>query len=120
MTPMANKGSELHLETMVENSDSSGTKTTSWALEKTLEHVYYDQEVDKSATDQGCGRTISLMSEVPVVNNLAIKGASATELKKRTLDVNSFDIQVANNTSPGEGEYTSGLWLGTPGSKLQT
>ena len=105
------KGSELHLETMVENSDSSSTKTTYWALEKSLEHAYYDQEVDKSATDQGCGRTISLMSEVPVVNNLAIKGASATELKKRTLDVNSFDIQVANNTSPGEGEYTSGLWL---------
>ena len=99
------------METMVENSDSSGTKTTYWALEKSLEHAYYDQEVDKSATDQGCGRTISLMSEVPVVNNLAIKGASATELKKRTLDVNSFDIQVANNTSPGEGEYTSGLWL---------
>ena len=110
------KGSELHLETMVESSDGNlpggdGTHATYWSLEKSLEHSYYDQAIDKDKADPNCGRTIKLMSEVPVIDSLALEGASATELKKRTLDVNSFDIQVANNSSPAEGEYTSGLML---------
>jgi len=104
-------GSELALETMVENSDSTGTQTTYWSLSKSMQKPYYDQEIDKSAADAGCGRTITLMSEVPVVDEMELLGASATELKKRTLNVNSFDIQIANNTAPGEGQYTSGLAL---------
>ena len=43
----------LFLETMVDNSGGANkdTGTTYWALEKALEHTYYDQEIDKSKTD---------------------------------------------------------------------
>lgn len=93
------KVSDLRLETMVDNSDSTKAKTTYWSLSKSMMKPYYDQEEDKSATDERCGRVIKLMCEVPVVDNLELVGTNTTELKKRTLDVNSFDIQVANNTS---------------------
>jgi hypothetical protein len=105
------KGSDLALEAMVDNSDNTGTQTTYWSLAKSIQEPYYNQEIDKSATDEGCGRTITLMSEVPVIGNMALVGPNATELKKRTLNVNSFDIQVANNTSSGEDQYTSGFTM---------
>jgi adhesin HecA-like repeat protein len=89
------KGSDLALETMVEN---SGEETTYWSLKKSMEKPYYDQEIDKDPNDPGSGITAKLMSEVAVTKGLAIEGAGADSLKKRTLDVNSFDIQVANDT----------------------
>lgn len=113
------KGSDLALETMVESSDSTASKTTYWSLAKSMQNAYYDQAIDKSATDSGCGRTITLMSEVPVIDNLELIGASTNELRKRTLDVNSFDIQVANNTSQAEGQYTSGLALKNAWLKIE-
>ena len=110
------KGSDLALETMVANSDGNlpggdDTHTTYWSFTKSLQDTFYDQEIDERNDDEGCGRTIGLMSEVPVVDNLELIGESATKLRKRTLDVNSFDIQIANNTSQQEGQYTSGLAL---------
>lgn len=93
------KGSDLALETMVkESGGESGKETTYWSLAKSFEKTYYDQEIDKSADDQGSGRTISLMSEVAVTADLKLEGTDANNLRKRTLDVNSFDVQVANNT----------------------
>ena len=105
------KGSDLALETMVEKSggDNKDAGTTYWSLEKSLQKPYYNLPADNSATDSGCGRTVKLMSEVPIIDNLALEGASDTQLKKRTLDVNSFDIQVANNKTESPGEYKSGL-----------
>ena len=94
------KGSDLALETMVENSAGANkdSGTTYWSLKKSMEDPYYDLEADKDPNDAGSGRTVKLMSEVAITNGLTIQGASGTELKKRTLDVNSYDVQVASNT----------------------
>ena len=94
------KGSDLALETMVENSAGANkdSGTTYWSLKKSMEDPYYDLEADKDPNDAGSGRTVKLMSEVAITNGLTIQGTSETELKKRTLDVNSYDVQVASNT----------------------
>ena len=83
--------------------------TTFWSLKKAFEDAYYDREIDRSSEDEGCGRTVRLISEVPVTEELTLAGADENNLKKRTLDVNSFDVQVANNSS--EGGYTDGFTL---------
>ena len=107
------KGSDLALETMVENSggEDKSTGTTYWSLKKALEKPYYDQEIDKSPEDTGSGRTVKLMSEVAVTQELKLQGSDANNLKKRTLDVNSFDIQIANNTNKDASTYTDGFTL---------
>ena len=107
------KGSDLALETMVENSGGKdGTETTYWSLEKSLEKPYYDQEIDKSPDDPGCGRTVKLMSEVAVIDELTLAGKDANNLKKRTLDVNSFDVQVAKNSESNSTGFTlKNAWL---------
>lgn len=107
------KGSDLALETMVENSggEDKSTGTTYWSLKKALEKPYYDQETDKSPDDPGSGRTVKLMSEVAVTEELKLQGTDANNLKKRTLDVNSFDIQIANNTNTDASTYTDGFTL---------
>ena len=108
------KGSDLALETMVENSGgpNKDTGTTYWSLAKSLENPYYDQEIDKSPTDSGSGRTVKLMSEVAVTGGIQLAGTDANNLKKRTLDVNSFDIQIAKNTESGDTGFTlDNAWL---------
>ena len=111
------KGSDLALETSVENSggENKDTGTTYWSLKKSMEDPYYDQEIDKDPTDAGSGRTVKLMSEVAVTNGLSLQGSSESDLKKRTLDVNSFDIQVATNTgtegSAAEDITLQNAWL---------
>ena len=107
------KGSELHLETMVKKSGGKNkdTGTTYWSLAKAMQHTYYDRAIDAKASDPKCGRTVKLMSEVAVVSSLTLKGKGADSLRKRTLDVNSFDIQVANNTAKKANTYTSAVTL---------
>ena len=107
------KGSDLALETMVENSGGAdkSTGTTYWSLKKALENPYYDQEIDKSPEDPGCGRTVTLMSEVAVTEELRLQGNDANNIKKRVLDVNSFDIQIANNTNTDASTYNDGFML---------
>ena len=107
------KGSDLALETMVENSGGAdkSTGTTYWSLKKALENSYYDQEIDKSPDDPGSGRTVKLMSEVAVTEELKLQGSDGNNLKKRVLDVNSFDIQIANNTNTDASTYTDGFTL---------
>ncbi len=94
------KGSDLALETAVENSggESKDTGTTYWSLHKSMEHDYYDQEIDRNPQDSGSGRTVRLMSEVAITDGLTLQGGSGSSLKKRTLDVNSYDVQIATNT----------------------
>ena len=110
------KGSDLALETMVEKSGGNDqSETTYWSLKKTMENAYYDQEIDKDPNDSGSGRTAKLMSEVAITNGLTLEGSSADNLRKRTLDVNSYDIQVANNTgvegSSAEDITLTNAWL---------
>ena len=102
------KGSDLALETMVENSGGeNNSETTYWSLKKSMENAYYDQEIDKDPSDSGSGITAKLMSEVAVTNGLILEGSSADSLRKRTLDVNSYDIQVANNSGVEGGSAES-------------
>ncbi len=107
------KGSDLALETAVENSggENKDTGTTYWSLQKSMEDPYYDLPADLSPEDPGSGRTLKLISEVPVTEELTLKGKDGNNLKKRTLDVNSFDIQVANNTTTDTSTYTDGFYL---------
>ena len=50
------------------------------------------------------------MSEVAVTENLTIEGTTENP-KKRTLDVNSFDVQVASNTAGAGDGYSDGFTL---------
>ena len=106
------KGSDLALETMVENSGGEGkdTGTTYWSMKKSMEHPYYDLEEDKDPSDPGCGRTVTLMSEVAITGGLTLQGTDENNLKKRTLNVNSYDVQVANNVGK-EGEASEAFNL---------
>ena len=111
------KGSDLALETAVENSGGANkdTGTTYWSLAKSIQDPYYDQPIDTDPNDSGSGRTVKLMSEVAVTSGLALEGSDENYLKKRTLDVNSFDIQVASNTgvegSASESISLKNAWL---------
>ena len=107
------KGSDLALETAVENSSgpNKDEETTYWSLRKSLQDEYYDQEADASPDDEGCGRTVKLISEVSVTETITLEGADESHLRKRTLDVNSFDIQVANNTTTDQSTYSDGFVL---------
>lgn len=105
------KGSDLALETAVENGggENKDTGTTYWSLKKSFEDPYYDLPENASPDDPGCGRTVKLISEVAVTNELRLEGTDENHLKKRTLDVNSFDVQIANNTTSGESVYSDGF-----------
>ena len=95
------KGSDLALEVAVENSggENKDKGTTYWSVKKAFEDPYYDLPQDESKNDPGCGRTLKLISEVPIVDGITFEGTDENHLRKRTLDVNSFDVQVANNTA---------------------
>ena len=107
------KGSDLALEVAVEDSggENKDTGTTYWSLKKAFEDPYYDQEEDRSPDDPGSGRTLKLISEVAVTDELVLEGTDKDNLRKRTLDVNSFDVQVANNTTQDEQTYSDGFTL---------
>ena len=110
------KGSDLALETLVEKSGgANNAETTYWSLKKSMENTYYDQEIDQDPNDSGSGVTVKLMSEVAVTDGLTLEGSGADSLRKRTLDVNSFDIQVANNSgvegSSAEDITLKNAWL---------
>ncbi len=90
------KGSDLEIDSTVDMSEdmtlegqSAGTnwmekKSDFWSMGKAIAHQEYDNH------------TIKLICEVPVLEGLYI----GSEGKERSvvLDVNSFDIQIANNT----------------------
>ena len=107
------KGSDLALEVAAENSggENKDTGTTYWSVKKAFEDPYYDLPQDESKDDPECGRTLKMISEVPVVDGLTFEGTDENHLRKRTLDVNSFDIQVANNTAQNKSTYTDGITL---------
>lgn len=105
------KGSDLALEAAVENSggESRDTGTTYWSFRKAMEDEYYDLEQDLSPENPDSGRTLKLICEVPVTEEITLQGTDENHLKKRTLDVNSFDIQVANNTTTDRQTYSDGF-----------
>ena len=52
-----------------------------------------------------------MISEVPIVDGITFEGTDENHLRKRTLDVNSFDVQVANNTAKDKNTYSDGITL---------
>ena len=107
------KGSDLALEVAVEDSggENKDKGTTYWSVKKAFEDPYYDLPQDESKNDPGCGRTLKLISEVPIVDGITFEGTDENHLRKRTLDVNSFDVQVANNTAKDKNTYSDGITL---------
>ena len=78
-------GSDLEIDVAVKNQRDEKDVTDYWSLTKALTYPEYDSHV------------ISLICEVPVLEGMTVEG---TEDNPRNVifDVNSFDIQVANNT----------------------
>ena len=107
------KGSDLALEVAVENSggENKDKGTTYWSVKKAFEDPYYDLPQDKSKDDPECGRTLKMISEVPIVDGLTFEGTDENHLRKRTLDDNRFDVQVANNTTQDKNTYSDGITL---------
>ena len=99
-------GEDLEIDVAVDvNNDSGddGTETQGrdwmqermdfWSMEKAIANQSYDNH------------TIIMICEVPVLNGLSIIGSKDRSV---VLDVNSFDIQIANNTTEGKAGLTIG------------
>ena len=96
-------GEDLEIDSAIDNEagdvdhpdgiDWINEKMDFWSMEKAIDHDDYDSH------------TIILICEVPVLNALDISG---TKERSVILDVNSFDIQIANNTEQGKAGLTIG------------
>ncbi len=77
------KGDDLELEVTVDESEGgSSTPAEYWSLRRAMAYNAYNSH------------TIKLMCEVPVLQGLLLEGDGRDVI----LDVNSFDIQIANHT----------------------
>lgn len=77
------KGDDLELEVEVdETNEDASTSEEYWSLRRAMDYQEYDEH------------TIRLICEAPILDGLILDGANRSVV----LDVNSFDIQIANNT----------------------
>ena len=87
------KGSDIELEMMVENEENAATesgKTEYWSLKKSMEYDKYN------------GHALKLICEAPLLDSISVKGNPNSNPKRNViLDVNSFDIQLANHSTTG-------------------
>ncbi|MCR5686926.1 MAG: hypothetical protein K6G58_02735 [Lachnospiraceae bacterium] len=87
------KGDDLELEVMVDETvDDVSTETEYWSLRRAMDYQPYSHH------------TVSLMCEVPMLEGLLVDDTEGANDREVVLDVNSFDIQVANNTETGAGQ----------------
>ena len=99
-------GEDLEIDVAIDtNGDSSdeaidpqgrdwlGENMDFWSMEKAIANESYDNH------------TIIMICEVPVLNGLSISGEKERSV---VLDVNSFDIQIANNSEEGKAGLTIG------------
>ncbi|MBQ4248996.1 MAG: S-layer homology domain-containing protein [Clostridia bacterium] len=84
------KGSDLEIEVKVEDTDA---EPEFWSLRKAMAWQDYN------------GVPIKLICEVPVLEGLTVEGTDAAS-RHVVLDVNSFDIQVANHQSTNAAAIT--------------
>ena len=89
------KGSDLEIDVMVDEKENPDHIKEFWSLTKAIAYQKYDSHV------------VKLICEVPVLEGLSIEG-SADNKRSVILDVNSFDIQIANNTEQNQ----AGLSIG--------
>lgn len=78
-------GSDLEIDVVTANQKNGKDVQEYWSLEKAMAYPAYDSH------------TIRLICEVPVLEGLSVEGA-ADNSRNVILDVNSFDIHVANHT----------------------
>ncbi len=83
------KGSDLEIDVMVDDREVTGDKPQFWSLTNAISYQPFDSH------------TIKLISEVPVLEGLNLTG-TANNHRNVILDVNSFDIQIANNTNTNQ------------------
>lgn len=86
------KGSDLEIDVTADNHEIDHDEPEYWSLTSAIAFPDYDSH------------TIKLICEVPVLEGLLVEGAEDNP-RNVILDVNSFDIQVANHTATG----TAGL-----------
>ena len=89
------KGSDLEIDVTVDEHDegiSTGTPAEFWSLTNAIAYQDYNAHV------------IKLICEVPVLEALSVSGSGRMVI----LDVNSFDIQIANNTDKDQAGLTIG------------
>lgn len=80
------KGSDIELEMTVEGTGLGGTNEY-WSLKKGMESQY--------ALDHYSGEPLKLICEAPLLNSINVTGSPERHV---ILDVNSFDIQLANHS----------------------
>ena len=79
------KGSDLEIDVVVDDTEVTGETPEYWSLTKAMDYQTYDSHI------------IKLICEVPVLEGLRIQGDEGNQ-RNVVLDVNSFDIQIANTT----------------------
>ena len=90
------KGSDLEIDVMVDEQETSDGVAEFWSMTKAIAYMAYDSHI------------VKLICEVPVLDGLAIQGSTDNH-RSVILDVNSFDIQIANNTE----QSVAGLNIGS-------
>ena len=90
-------GSDIELEEMVENESGATTetgKTEYWSLRKAMEYEKYNNHA------------IKLICEAPLLNSINVTAGPGITGRHVILDVNSFDIQLANHQETGAAALT--------------
>ena len=82
------KGSDLEIGVEVEDTGVVGNAPEFWSIGKAMAHQEYDSHV------------IKLICESPVLEGISVSSPDGRE-RNVILDVNSFDIQIANDTKTG-------------------
>ena len=79
------KGSDLEIDVVTDDHQNDQDKPEYWSMTKAIAYPEYDSH------------NIKLICEVPVLEGLLVEGC-AEQPRTVILDVNSFDIQVANHS----------------------
>lgn len=80
------KGDDLELEVMVDEiGEDLSTEKEYWSMRRAMDCQEYNSH------------KITLMSEVPVLEGMIVEDTDGSGDREVVLDVNSFDIQIANN-----------------------
>ena len=88
------KGSDLEIDVTMDDMDIEGEKPDFWSLRKAFPYQPYDSHI------------IKLICEVPVLEGLRLEGLN--DKRAIILDVNSYDIQIANHKETGAAALTVG------------
>ena len=92
--------SDLEIDVMVDDNDNNELDQKEyWSLRKSIDYSKYNDHI------------IKLICEVPLLEGLSIIGTE-TNPKNIILDVNSFDIQVANHNVEAGGQGAAAITVG--------